>query len=70
MARAGLSDITEAERVTRSVLLALIDVVSRDEVHDMASQLPKEMKDLMMGRLGHVGPVPEMGWGAFVERVL
>ncbi len=69
MAQAGLADMAEADRVTRSVLLALTDVVPRDEVHDMASQLPKEMKDLMMGRLGQAGPVQKMGWGAFVGRV-
>ncbi|MCL6431635.1 MAG: DUF2267 domain-containing protein [Anaerolineae bacterium] len=69
MARSGLADPDEADRAIRAVLFALADTVSHDEVHDMASQLPKEYKDLVMGRLGERRPVQPMAWGDLVSRV-
>jgi len=68
MAQTGLDEL-EADKAMRAVLFVLADVVSRDEVHDMASQLPKEFRDLLMGRLGQAGPVQRMNWQAFVGRV-
>ncbi len=69
MARVGFADPEEADRAIRSVLFALTDTVSHDEVHDMASQLPKEYKDLVMGRLGERRPVQPMAWSDLVSRV-
>ena len=67
--RAGLADAKEAEKATRAVLLALADAMAPDEAHDMASQLPKEFRDLVMGRLAQRGPMQKIGWPQFVERV-
>jgi len=67
--RAGLPDTNEAEKATRAVLLALTDVLSSDEAHDMASQLPKELKGIVTGRLAQAGRVQKMSWDQLVERV-
>ncbi len=69
MTHAGLKEMEEADGAIRSVLLALTDVVSPDEAHDMASQLPKEYKELVEGRLREGLPVAKASWGALVSRV-
>ncbi len=70
MSLADLTDVRQAEKATRAVLLALADTVSPVEAHDMASQLPKEFKDLVMGRLGEPGhTVQAMRWSDLIGRV-
>ena len=69
MAYVDLPNEDQADRAIRAVLLALADGISSDEAHDMASQLPKEYKDLVMGRLGQRGPTQGMTWGTLIGRV-
>ena len=70
MSLADMADMEQAEKATRAVLLALADTLSPDEAHDMASQLPKEFKDLVMGRLGEPGHTRQkMGWEDLINRL-
>ncbi len=70
MSLIGITDMQEADQATRVVLLALADTLSPKEAHDMASQLPKEYRDLVMGRLGEPGHTPQkMSWQSLVGRV-
>lgn len=64
--RLGLADQSEAEAATRSVLAALADRINRPEAKDMASQLPKELADLVKGR---GGPVQKMDLDTFIGRI-
>ncbi len=65
----GLNDMEEADSAIRSVLLALTDIISHDEAHDMASELPKEYKELVQSRLREGQPVQKASWGNLVSRV-
>ena len=65
----GIPNTWEADRAAESVLANLADALPADEAHDLASQLPKEYKELVMGRLGQRGPTQAMTWGALIGRV-
>ena len=69
MATSGMRDTEEADRATRAVLVALTGILSSDEAHDMASQLPKEFKDVVYARLGEAGTAKPVNWGTFIGRV-
>lgn len=64
--RLGTPDRAEAESATRSVLAALADRINRPEAQDLASQLPKELGDLVKGR---GGPVQKMDMETFLGRI-
>ncbi len=65
----GREDMAEAERATVQVLGLLTDAIPRDEVRDMASQLPKELKKHLLQELSQAGPVQAVDSAAFVSRV-
>lgn len=69
MHRAGSRDMREAEKQTRAVLAALTDGISHDEVVDMASQLPKEIKDFVTGREASAGPRQKIDRETLISRV-
>jgi uncharacterized protein (DUF2267 family) len=69
MQQTGARDEREADEFARSVLLALADDLPRDEAHDMASQLPKEMRSYVTGRLSHGGPIQHMDMATFADRI-
>lgn len=64
--RLGTSDRQEIESATRSVLAAVADRINRPEAQDLASQLPKELADLVKGR---GGPVQKMDAETFMARI-
>ncbi len=64
--RLNLADEAEARTATRVVLAATADRVTRPEAKDLASQLPKELADLVKGR---GGPVQKMDAYTFVSRI-
>jgi len=65
-ARLNLADEAEAKTATRVVLAATADRINRPEAKDLASQLPKELADLVKGR---GGPVQKMDAYTFVSRI-
>ncbi len=69
MAETGVHSVGEAERIARSVLLALSDDLPGDEASDMASQLPREIKGYLREHLSHAGPMQRMDMAAFAGRI-
>ncbi len=61
-----LADLGEAESASRSVLAALADRITDDEANDLASQLPKDLRDFVMRR---GGPLQKMDMDTFIGRI-
>ena len=69
MAETGLQSEETADKATRSVLIALTGVLSRNEADDMASELPREFKNLVYAHLTDAGTAKPVNWGTFFGRV-
>ncbi len=69
MQQTGARDAVEAEQISRSVLLALVAGLPRDEASDMASQLPKEIRGYLADYLGHGGPIQHFDLDSFAGRI-
>ncbi|MGQ9681223.1 MAG: DUF2267 domain-containing protein [Anaerolineae bacterium] len=64
--RLGLTDIREAETATRVVLAATADRIRREEALDLASQLPRDLGNLVRSRRG---PLQKMDPDTFIQRI-
>ncbi len=64
--RLGMATEAEAMAASKSVLAATADRITQPEAKDLASQLPKELGDLVRGR---GGPVQKMDAETFIHRI-
>lgn len=62
----NLVDMSEAETATRSVLAAVTDRITDQEAHDLASQLPSDLREFIQRRGNRI---QKMDLDTFISRI-